>query len=311
MASDKINNDVKKPILGWEALTDQNKNDLDTLLNQCFPVEPGQSFFDDFPIWDPARSVQAREQILGRNDDQTPVCSASLRVVNMSLDKNTQTKVALIGAVASSPGHRGQGHATAAIEKILSSALLSDPKTECVVLWGSEKNLYARFNFDYGGTQKRASLGNLALPEFLPDPTLDVQMGWNDEIFSLMKSRQSGVLHSESDLSWLKAHKNVIWFRIIRGGKTSAYVGVNRGIDLMGIVHEWGGSELDLGILLSAMKLENPNLQIIFHPDHEKAYAFFKRTEHFEVDRLCMIQWRHGVKQNVLDHLWFFGLDSG
>jgi hypothetical protein len=311
MGSDKINSDVKNPRLSWEELTAGKKPEIESLLNQCFPVEAGQSFFDDFPVWDPSQSVADRNQILGRNESGQAVCSASARVVTLVLDEKNHTRVGLIGAVASDPQHRGQGHASAAIEKILNAAVLSDPKIECIVLWGSEKNLYSRFGFDYGGIQKRASLGNLVLPEFLPDPTLDVQMGWDDDIFLLMQKRHSGVSHSSSDLTWLKSHPNVVWFRIIRNGSTTAYVGVNRGIDLMGIVHEWGGSELDLGILFSAMKIENPNLQVIYHPEHEKSYAFFKRTEHFEVDRLCMVKWLGKMNPKTLERLWFFGLDSG
>jgi len=307
MASDKINDTAKNLTVSWGRVVPQDQAELDALYGNCFPVEANHSFFEDFPVWNPALSIDRREQIVGRDQNGKILCSASLRIANLPQSEN---QIAMLGAVVCDLDHRGQGLASEAIEKILESKLLESAQIRAVVLWGSEKSLYSRFGFDFGGTQKRGLLGQLVFPEFLPDPTLDVQLGWDDEIFHLMRGRETGLAHLEADISWLKKHENVVWFRIIRDGKTSAYVGVNRGIDLMGVVHEWGGSEMDLSILLSALKGENPNLQIIFHPDHEKKYSFFKKLDPFENDQLCMIKWYGEPDEKFLSSLWFFGLDS-
>jgi hypothetical protein len=81
-----------------------------------------------------------------------------------------------------------------------------------------------------------------------------------------MKNRSGGLQLSDADERWMSAHRSVEWFWIGDGQNCDAYVAIGRGIDLNGIVHEWGGNPQALRALLAWLKATRPGLILLGAP---------------------------------------------
>ena len=280
-----------------------DRGELAALYDRCFSVPEGASFMDDFPVWDPGIAVEERVQLVYRHEGRI-VASASARLARTRPGNGT---VAVVGAVVTDPELRGKGLASRALASLL-------PRVECarpqaVVLWGSEADLYAKFGFAYGGLQCRSRLGDLKFRSSTSDSKLEIRDGWGGEIESIMNARPDGLVHRDSDRAWIVRHPNVLFFRLFRDGKCTAFAGVGRGIDLTEMVHEWGGDERDLGLLLSVLARENADLQILYHPRHERSFYFLAPGGAKIEENLCMAKVLS--PEFDLNEAWFYGLDSG
>lgn len=286
----------------FDTLSSPDRSSLEALYNRCFPVPAGDSFLTDFPVWDPGLSILDRIQI-GVRDGENLIATASARIVSL---KPGSEKIAIIGGVATHPEHQGKKLAQRSIEEVMKRARAMNPVA--YVLWGSEKTLYERFGFEFGGRQCRAKLADLEFRSSASGSKLELLDGWSDEIFMLMKNRPSGVSHRDADLSWISKQKSVLFFRLMRDGKCTAFVGIGRGIDLTNMIHEWAGEERELALILSVLKKENPDLEILFHPDQMRDYYFFGAAESRIDENLCMAK----VESEKFDlsSVWFYGLDS-
>ncbi len=228
----------------------------EALLNRSFPVVQGTSFFDDFPVWRIDNGADVT--LYGAFADDALVALAGLRLARLK-SEDRQLPVALIGGVCTDEAWRGKGLATQIVSECLKRA--RDSGAALVFLWGSEHSLYQKLGFELCGEQARLQLGSLRLPE--PARALDVKMGWTPEIFSLMQARTIGLAQTERDEKWLSEHKNVQWYWLRKGDAVSAFVGMNRGIDLQNIVHEWGGERDEVLKLLAFMCKVKPELEIV------------------------------------------------
>jgi hypothetical protein len=243
-----------------------------SLLDLCFPVKSGCKFFDDFPIWNPDLKIDNLMRFgVFYGDDL--ICSCGVRLsslTNPSLGPGVSASdsvipVSLIGAVATHPLWRGRGLASLLVKQALSwsegrGAILS-------FLWGSEHALYQRLGFELCGEQLRVPLRNLELLKTTDSADQDtVYRGWVPELYNLIQKRPGGLLLKKSDQVWFEAHKNIEWFYCKSGQQLKAYSAYGRGIDLQGIVHEWGGSKDSLGRILKQILQSNPEAQILGPP---------------------------------------------
>ena len=293
----------------WSPLTPQHADDLAALYNQCFPVIKGKSFYDDFPVWNPSVDVPQRVQIGGWFDGRL-VSSASLK--NTTTICNPVTlKVGILGGVVTHPDYRGQGFGTKCIQKILE---ISDgAKNDVTVLWGSEEKLYSKFGFEYGGMQLRFLIQNLKKIKTDLSNFYEIKTGYNQELYHFRKSNKLyGVESDVLDEIWFSKHINTEWYVVYDTElKIKAYAAIGRGIDLPNWIHEWGGSQDALYLLLSKLTEINPSLEMIFHFKHQKQYEFFPDSSLCVLDPLAMFRWRTSdLKKQYENQIWFWGLES-
>lgn len=252
------------------------RRDFSLLLDRAFEVPVGRHFLEDFPIWDP-QLVPGGESLLrlgaflsrrGPGSAGTLVASTGARIAWLRTRGPARLKVALIGAVATEPAYRGHGLASSLVESALSWACRRG--IAAAFLWGAEHSLYERLGFELCGTQATIPLAGLQLEEGEPGA---VREGWTPAIFEALATRNGGLALQPEDRLWVEAQqKSVRWYWLGPAEDPRAYAALGRGIDLTGMVHEWGGEAEALRRLLSGIRTLHPDAVLLGSP------ALFERA---------------------------------
>jgi GNAT superfamily N-acetyltransferase len=238
----------------YEVITDdRGRAQLEELLALSFPVPKGASFFDDFPVWDSPGVTR-----IGGYVGDRLVTSAAVRTSYFKAS-HRPFKAGLVGAVSTHPEFRGQGLASHAVSLALNWAI--DQGAALVALWGSEHSLYRKLGFELAGAQFRTPLASLTLPR--PAAGSPIGRGWVPSLFPLLQRRVGGCVLHATDEAWLARHKNVEWYWIGSPKAPRAYAALGRGIDLEGIVHEWGGEPEAVRELLGFIAGSRPDASVI------------------------------------------------
>lgn len=256
------------------------------LLDVGFGVKAPARFLDDFPVWDEALGPGGESAIrIGVWDGEELVSCAGVRLAKLRVPAGT-LDVALVGAVATAESHRGQGLASRTVSLAVEWA--RERGAAMALLWGSETALYERLGFELCGMQVRAPLAELELGPMIEDfSQIILGRGWNPALMASLRMRGSGLRLLETDESWLEAHRNVDWYWLGDPEAPQAYAAIGRGIDLQGIVHEWGGDcAEDLKTLLQLIRMEHPEAQLLASPVLLSAWSLSAPRE--DVEFLCM-----------------------
>jgi hypothetical protein len=100
-----------------------------------------------------------------------------------------------------------------------------------------------------------------------------MSVGWNPKIFSFLQSRQFGLKLRDWDRNWYESHENVRWFWISdEEGSLLAYAALGRGIDLEHTIHEWGGRQDELNLVLSHILALDSQANLLLSPHHLKLW---------------------------------------
>lgn len=233
----------------------QDRASASILLDQCFGLSEGQRFLDDFPIWDSELAstterwgVFAGERLIG---------SAGIRHAELKTLAEGKIRVGLLGGVVTDPAFQGRGIASILVNHALQSAL--QRHAAVVLLWGSQHALYRKAGFELCGEQIRLPLKNLSLDE---KPIL-MKEAYGPQIFEIMKERPTGLSISEMDRAWIESHRHVKWWTTIDPKDPFAYLAYERGIDLGGIIHEWGGDAASIRGLFAGLRENHPHAEIL------------------------------------------------
>lgn len=295
------------------------------LLDQVFPVPQGSHFLEDFPVWGERNSHSGVLRVGAFDAQGNLAACAAARLAEFSAAPGIPSgvSVGVIGAVATRPEFRGRGLASRLVDFL--SQWLEGQGAAFAVLWGSEHDLYRRIGFELCGAQRTVPLAQLPLNQ-AGSARVEIIRGWDRGIFPLLKSRPGGLRLQALDLSWLEAHRNVEWIWARRNGVPIAYAACGRGIDLEGLVHEWGGERAALEVLLREIRDRNPEAALLgptsssFGEGGMEGHLCLARI--LDVKRLSAL-WgepRSGVHPAVGWFgepgspgvpLWFWGLDSG
>ncbi|MCM2321725.1 MAG: GNAT family N-acetyltransferase [Oligoflexia bacterium] len=297
-----------EPISGKEAHAE-----FVALLNSCFPVPRGHSFLEDFPVWG-VLEPDTHFYIGGYSSGRL-VAAAAARTAEL-ITEGAPLPIGLIGAVATHSSCRGRGFASQATAQVLD--WLARRRVALAVLWGSEHELYRRMGFELCGIQTTLPLWQLQLPSDAPRPG----RGWVPGLWERLKRRGSGLQYGEKDRSWLEAHANVQWYWLGEPSKPTAYAALGRGIDLGGLVHEWGGDPEALRSLLSAVRAEVPGAALLGSPRLFEKFRLVcsPGTPVPEEQFLCMARFMalsedpervySLLGEKGASPLWFWGLDG-
>lgn len=232
---------------------------LERLLNQAFPVPQGASYFDDFPVWRLAPEPCCRMCVWDRG---ALASSAAARIAKLRVGPERQVPVAVIGAVATDPAWRGKGLASRCVRIAVEWAI--GQGAQAALLWSSEATMYQRLGFEPAGKQVLVPLEQLSLGS---EAGQKVSTGWVPGLFDLIRSRKEGLVLSEADRSWFEAHRNVEWLWMGAAERPAAFVAVGKGIDLAGIVHEWGGDPAAVRSILGMLGQSRPDLKVLGSPE--------------------------------------------
>lgn len=304
-----------------EITAGRGDEDFLALLNQAFPVPPGHTFFEDFPVWD-LRHRLASVSVWGLYEGRSLVASAGLRMCYLKNPGLKSIPVGIIGAVATHSRWRGQGLASKGVFRAVESA--RSQGAQVVFLWSGETSLYQKLGFELCGTQTRVRLDQLDLP--LEKGEFPHFMGWTPQIFNKISEREDGLQLSEVDRGWYSAHQNTSWFytQSAQSSEVTAYAALGRGIDLNHIVHEWGGDPATLHGLLNSIKKVDPDAELLgsrsqiekFFPHLLNATA--KATDAFQDEPLTLarvldpvgLSQTLGTDASDSFPLWIWGLDA-
>ena len=304
------------------------------LLDRSFGVKEGAHYLDDFPIWNERLfSGPSRALRVGIWEGTELASCAGVRLAKLKVPRGT-VSVALIGAVATAERFRGRGFASRLVNTAVQWA--QERGAAAAILWGSEEELYSKLGFELCGMQVRAPLAKLDLSTPRDFSSITLGRGWIPSLMEVLKNRKAGLQIEDTDDSWLSAHRNVEWYWLGEPSRPKAYAAIDRGIDLKGIIHEWGGDDANsIKTLLSLVQMERPDAVLLSHPQALTEYKLGQPM--FEIEYLCMARplnplallTSYGlsdqIPQDVLDSLgartifgpsedalplWLWGLDA-
>lgn len=286
--------------------------DVERLLAECFPVPPGGSFFDDFPLWQDSTQAEWLG-IVDPKGDGTRVLGCAGRVSGdwHVPGGNRLIKVARIGGVATAPELRGRGLAGGLVEELLARARAEG--AEVAVLWGMESNLYARLGFAGRGRQVRIPVRALVEPGRAPG-IHRLEEGFAPEILPLMmeaRSHTGGIRLTPGDAGWIARHRNTRWARVLDGeGRIVAYGAFGRGMDLGYQLHDWGGSGEALDMLLRWALSQDASAEIMGPFWLMKELWGHCDPEALHESACMLLELEPGSIPADDGGLWFWGLDG-
>lgn len=265
----------------------------EALLNRTFPVAAGDSFFDDFPVWSPLCTVLDRISV-GVVQQGEVVAGASARIASLRTARGI-LPVAIIGGVCCDGEYRGKGYASRLVEILVQWS--QDQGVSAQLLWSTEAAMYERLGFRSSGTQVRYALETSGSVVSSPE---EIHDGWDPRIWELLMQRTRGLALRPEDRAWFEQHKNTHWVYVGTKEKPLAYAAVGRGIDLPGMLHEWGGDPAQVQRIFAHLKQHYPELQVLGSP----ADATLRGLVELVREPLCL------MRGEDLGEFWIWGLDA-
>ena len=275
---------------------------VDILLTDAFGVPQSgpikNSYYDDFPVWSPGDCSSAQLYAGLDSMDRLLGC-AGLRVAQLLTVGGDTIRLGIVGAVATTRSSRGLGVGSGLVHFCVERARESG--CQAIVLWdSSESSMYRRLGFQEFGTQCLMRLSDFPTPGG-GVPSAVAGTGWRDDLLGLLQQRGSGLLLTDSDISWMRRHRNVKWYWLERRGVLSAACAAGRGIDLQGVVHEWHGSAESLGLVFKQVLAEDPGA-LLMGPEMGDITL--------QAHRMAMGMYLPLVPGIDPGNWWFWGLDS-
>jgi len=275
------------------------------LLDLSFSLPHGKHYLDDFPIWDP-RFNNISVHRIGVFRGENLVSCAGVRLAQLKTPEHGPVSVAMIGAVATHPDSRGSGMASKNVSYLLEWA--KEKGAAAAVLWSSEHQFYERLGFKFCGEQIRLPLSDILASRSLEEGLYEeIHTGWTPAIFEYLQKRPEGLVLAKGDRHWYEAHKNVKWFYTGTQNEPRAYAAFERGIDLPGIIHEWGGETRQLFRIFEFIQKTEPNAAVLGSDDLFRRHGIFPDAPFLEP--LCLMS--DLTQPSAMPRsIWIWGLDA-
>lgn len=305
MSSNRALTNESSPLSLIPISGEQAQFEFSQLLGACFPVPEGGSFLDDFPVW--REELGAKVSRFGVRGPAGWMAAAAIRVVNIRLGPGRNEKIGLIGAVCTHPDARGNGLGTRLLDEL--EAIAAAQGAGAICLWGQAQDLYERRGYRLVGKQWRIPASSLELSKY--QPPSNIGRGWHPGLLKLLQQSPLGVALEGSDEAWISRHLHMDWRWTGKGGVPTAVIAMDKGIDLVGMIHTWGGDPEGVRALLSQAareRVNNEERQLLCHPELVPC-ALKPGSVRFE-EPLCLA--KPLAKPAILEDrgLWFWGVDS-
>lgn len=290
-------------------------------LNGIFEYQSPQSYGVDFANLFESSNLKNSSLILG---DNQIIASGSL-LPHTVLTPLGNLNLGVIGAVATHPLFRRQGLSTWILEILEAQAKALG--LDGVILWSDQNEFYTKRGYQMAGHQRLIPLRDLPQPRHGIEGT--VTEGWNSaEIAALYAHHSMRVDRSPSYWQTLEGVTSCNRFQWIDNTCTPsrclAYVGIDRGKDMVNVIHEWGGDRVALYQLVAALVKRWPDLVWMTHPrlhdpvgDLAAAPQRRDGLEGLPTTHLALCKQFKPLSADAqtelnekLEYLWFWGLDS-
>ncbi len=288
-----------------KACTKSELNEWISFLDSQFEYGETHSYGVDFaPLFEEKALPNSRLIYI----DNKIAASATVYPKKMFIGADTLT-LGVIGAVATHSDYRNQGMSSTIIEEL--EKIAQSLSLDGMILWSDKEEFYSRLGFHPAGQQLIYFLGAL---ESAPKVSGKLERGWNlSEVGQIYNQH---LVRSERSVEYWKSIERITscdryqW--VDDTGSVKAYLGFNRGKDMQNVIHEWGGSAECLHALVSEVLKIHPNLMWLTHPDLNDPIRKKLPTDEKPVlkSHLGLMRMFRKVEPSVLEHLWFWGLDS-
>jgi N-acetylglutamate synthase-like GNAT family acetyltransferase len=153
----------------------------------------------------------------------------------------------LIGSVATSPTHRGRGHATRILEQVLCRGRSAG--LDLALLWSDDWGFYQRLGFEPAGSQLEV---RLRFGQIRPDPAVRrARVGDLPDILALHERKPLRVRRDLATMALALSADNMETMVLDEAGTLRAYACLGKGQDFAGWWHELGGEDTDVRRLLA------------------------------------------------------------
>ncbi len=305
----------QKPTYSVIHANELHRKSLISLLDRAFEYQAPQSYAIDFA---PCFATENLKNLRALLVNETPVACGYM-ITKAAVHHDKQANIAVIGAIATHPEHRGKGYSSKIIQTLLADAD-SDPTICGSILWSDNLKFYSKFNFSGVGVQHLYDLSQLtqhSMRTKLSDHS--VERGWPDEsIQRLYDTHSTRVLRSAADWTDQKLITSCERFCLMSPkGDIVAYLGAGRGNDMVGVIHEWGGEREELVELVRRLLLIAPGLLWLTSPIlREDPISALCATAGIVPQSMHMGLFRptshESAAKSIIDPaaLWFWGRDS-
>lgn len=274
-------------------------------LNKNFGYEKPQSYAVDFaPLFETSALENSR---LVWHEGRI-VASATLYPVTV-VTPQRDFRLGIVGAVATAPEFRGRGissHVLGELEQAGRAAGLNG-----LVLWSDKDDFYAKAGYTRVGRQLIYPLAGLAAPRSLTEGTPIYGWDWPQvrELYAGHPLRVARTNDHWQGLERIRSCTRVQW--VHNDGHVLAYLGFDRGRDLHGIVHEWGGNREALHCLVWTVLQSRPELLWLTHPALQDTIRPLLPQPPLVDSHLALFKpLTPALSASDLDDAWFWGLDS-
>lgn len=153
-------------------------------------------------------------------------------------------EVVLIGNVCTDPRYRGQGMMKALLERVY----LDYPQAQFAILWSEQEELYHKLGFQSSCKEWRFTFAREPLTKLLPGtaPKITLKKAIDCDVQELKALRFPIPVTIDRTLGdWRSLCTIPMMYCAERrlGNQLSAFAMIGKGVDLQGVVHEWGATD--------------------------------------------------------------------
>ncbi|NUM87985.1 MAG: GNAT family N-acetyltransferase [Bdellovibrionales bacterium] len=242
---------------------------LVSLVSEAFHYPEGQSISRDFPLLFAEQNVS---NLWVETDEKGAIVAHAGTYSGLLKVEGEEISVAGIGGVFCREDHQGRGLATQLIERCCES--LKARGAVLAFLWTGEHAFYRRSGFELVGRQWM-----IHAPVALAKKMADEAAGLKVEILEGVPRHEFLVeslkMLEAQPLGWKRteaAHRTLLTsagcrvFSAWEGNALSAWMVIDKGRDLQGYVHEWGGKSAPLNLLLAHVLEQGQRDLVVLSP---------------------------------------------
>jgi GNAT superfamily N-acetyltransferase len=292
----------------------------DQLLQLCLRPEPLP-----FPIRDEYPIVLSEEG-LGFSyckDHNNRLCSHANLWPRSVIDRQKRQKgrVGLIGNVATDPGMRGRGHMRELLSDLEDIAVRQG--LSALILWSDLDSFYHKLGYESLGQElhlgfAKSDKNRPSAQSFRGQFILNGELSATERQ-AMLSLRPSLPLTLERSAEEFQLQMSIPWldcFCAYRDGELTAFLLVGKGYDMVGVIHEWGASDLTglmalIDYAATTLPFESIMLLVPEHIDTEWTSSLVSLSESHERRPMALVKYLY-QKQKREDYssLFVWGLDS-
>lgn len=300
--------------------TGEQFKERNELLQLCMRPDPLPfPIADEYPI---VLSEEARTTSYCLKSNNR-ICSHANLWPRSVIDRQGRVKgqIGLVGNVATDPSMQGRGHMRELLSKL--EEIAKKQSLDALVLWSDLDQFYHKLGYEsvgqelhlgYPKTDSKRSNSKSFPGEFRLNGELAA-----GEIERMMALRPIIPLTLERSSLEFKKLLTIPWldcFRMYRHGELVGSALIGKGYDMVGVIHEWGATDVDMMMILIdhiAKTLPFEALMLLVPESIESSWrsVLVKHSESYEKHPMALVKYLNTKeKREDISSLFIWGLDS-